>query len=302
MVEGPCDELKAERQAHFKMSDGFSIFCRRWDAHTETRSVILGLHGIGGHSGNFALMGGQLSARVPAATVYAIDRRGFGNSVEEGFQRGGISNFDRYLRDIDESVERIREEQTGKNFYLFGKSLGCVHALRFAAGHPGFLRGLILAAPPVMTKAKIPRRLLLRAALLLAFSPGTLIDTVKYQPEGARDSEEVKAVSEDPLSSHGRFSVRYLVGVSRFMRTTLENAGRVQAPTLILQGGVENVVSPEGAPRLLTTLAASDKSLRTFPDANHGFYDSLPPRTRSEYDDAQRKPVYDTIVEWLKAH
>jgi acylglycerol lipase len=116
----------------FKASDGFQLFYRHWSLGGETRRIVLGLHGIGGHSGNFTHMGHQLPAAIPGTELYADDRRGFGNSVEDGVQRGGVSSFKRYLLDIDEVAESVRKENPGKGFYLFGKSLGCTHALRFA--------------------------------------------------------------------------------------------------------------------------------------------------------------------------
>src|SRR5579864_5342334 len=160
-AQSPVEKI-VESQDRFKVSDGFQLFYRKWSLGGETQRVVLGLHGIGGNSGNFAHMGERLPADVPGTELYAVDRRGFGNSVEDGFQRGGVSSFKRYLRDTDEVAEFIRKENPGKKFYLFGKSLGCTHALRFASSHPDSVDGLILAAPPAVTKLKIPRSLLLR--------------------------------------------------------------------------------------------------------------------------------------------
>jgi esterase/lipase len=116
-----------------------------------------------------------------------------------------------------------------------------------------------------------------------------MIDTVRYLSEQERQRDDIVVALENPLSSRGKFSVRYLVRVSPFIRTTLTNARFVRAPTLILQGDLDGVVAPEGAKRLLETISTSDKSLKTFSGATHGFYDSLPPRQNSKYDDATRK-------------
>jgi acylglycerol lipase len=294
-----------ESQGKFKVSDGFQLFYRRWSLGGETERVVLGLHGAGWYSGQFRQMGAQLPVDVPGTELYAVDRRGFGDSVEDGFQRGDVSSFKRYLLDIDEVAESFRKKYPDKKFYLFGHSLGCTHALRFTLNHPDLVDGLILAAPPALLnfkEVKHFRRLLLRVMFLRVFSPRTMIDGTKYMSEATKQSEVTTSMQEDPLSAQNKLSVRYGFGFSRFMGTTVKNSRGVRAPTLILQGDADRGVRPEGATRLLEALSSSDKSLKTFPGADHHFYDSLLPRANSKYDDATRRQVYDSIADWLKTH
>jgi alpha-beta hydrolase superfamily lysophospholipase len=282
------------------MSDGFELFFRRWKTNKEAERTVLCLHGIGAHSGFFRNIGPELAAQ--GADVYAIDRRGFGNSVEEGFERGGVSNFPRYLQDVTESADQIRGVNPGKKFFVFGKSLGCVHALRYAANKPNSLDGLILAAPPILTKTKLPKRALLKMIFLILFAQGTMIDGTKYLTEKMRQSDELKVSMEDPLCTQ-KFSVRYLNGALRsFLRTALKNAALVQTPTLIIQGDADNIVVPEGARKLLEGLATKNKDFKTFPDADHNFYDVLDSRTISNYDSAKRAQVVDTVNKWIWSH
>lgn len=282
------------------MSDGFELAYRRWAHDDQPDRVILALHGIGGHSGNFSAMGDRILTALPDAEIIAIDRRGFGNSVEKGHQRGDVSNFQRYLQDIEETCQQIRDAHQGRKFFIFGKSLGCIHALHYAASHQQSSCGLVLAAPPIRAKVGVPPALVVRVMFYLAFAPSTIIDAGKYQPKEFRESEERKALAEDPLMTLN-YSARYLYGVSGFSRTGLKNGKLVHEPVLILQGDADSTVDPVGAQQLLDALPTKDKTLRTFAGANHGFYDSLPPRTSSQYDDAMRKPVFDSIADWLKA-
>ena len=282
------------------MSDGFELTFRRWARGNGIVVVILGLHGIGGHLGNFAAMGEAIPAALPGAEIIATDRRGFGNSVEKGHQRGDVSNFKRYLRDDEETCQQIRSAYPGKKFYVFGKSLGCIHALRYAARNPESIDGLILAAPPIKPKVGVPPALIIRVMFDLIFSPSTIIDAGKYQPKEFRQSEERQRIAEDSLTTLN-YSARYLYGASGFIKSGLKHATLVKAPTLILQGDADSTVDPVGAQQLLDALASKDKTLRTFTGADHGFYDSIPPRPNSKYDDSTRKQVYDSITGWLKA-
>ena len=58
-------------------------------------------------------------AKEQGTDVCAIDRRGFGNSVEKGFERGNVSNFKRYLQDIDETCNLLRNSNPGKKFFIY---------------------------------------------------------------------------------------------------------------------------------------------------------------------------------------
>ncbi len=211
-----------------------------------------------------------------------------------------MSSFKRFLQDIDEVGESLRKSHPDKKLYLFGHSLGCLQSLRFAASHPESVDGLILAGPGVIpTKGlKPPLGLILRVLFLRILSPGTIIDSAKYRSEAWRRSQEAASVREDPLSAHSRYSVRYLFGLSRLFRRTLMVAREVRAPTLILQGDADGLAEPEGAARLLEELSALDKTLKTFPGADHHLYDSLFPRVNSKYDDATRGlRLYSRLVE-----
>jgi alpha-beta hydrolase superfamily lysophospholipase len=289
-----------EVQARLKMSDGFELFYRQWKPRGEADKVVVCLHGVGGHSGLFKNIGPGLA--IDRANVYAIDRRGFGNSVEQGYERGGISSFDKYLRDTDESVDLIRRSNPGKKLFVFGKSEGCIHALRYGAKRTDSLDGLILAAPPITTDAaKLPVKLLLRMIFLMLFSQKTMVNSTDYMSEKIKESDEFKMALEDPLATQ-KFSVRFLKGVLSFRKTAIKNAPLVQKPTLVVQGDVDNIVEPTGARKLMEALGAKDKSLKTFPDADHNFYDAMNSRTSSTHDPSKRVQVINSISEWMRNH
>ena len=296
-------EMIVESRGSFKMSDGFQLSYQRWSLSGATERIILGLPGGGWYSGQFREMGARLPGDVPGTVLYAIDYRGFGNSVEEGFQKGDMSSLERGFKDINEVAESVRRDNMGKKFYLFGHSAGSLVALRFAASHPDSVDGLVLAAPGIMLKGgRPPRSLVLRMLFLRLFSPGTMIDLLKYRSEEQKQSDETTSVQEDPLSAHSSYSVRFLFGGFRLIRGSLRNARQVRAPTLIIHGEADGLAAPEGAAKLMATLSSSDKTLKMFPGADHHFYDTLPPRLHSKYDEATKRQVYDAITSWLKAH
>ena len=287
------------------MSDGFQLSYQRWSLGGLTERIVLGLPGGGWYSGQFRGMGARLPVDVPGTELYAVDARGFGNSVEEGFQRGDVSSFKRLFRDTDELAESLQGAHPGEKFYLFGHSFGCLPAASFAANHPDSVDGLILAGAGTIPKGAKPmlsRSMLLRMMLLRLFSPGTIVDSLKYRSEEQKQSDETTSVQEDPLSAHSKYSVRVMFGFYRAFRGGLPNARRIRTPTLILMGDADGLVAPESAAKLLEALLSRDKTLKMFPGADHHFYDTLPPRLHSKYDESTKRQVYEAIAGWLRTH
>ena len=179
----------------FSATDGFNLTYRCWRATKTVKRVIVCIHGIGDYSGWFRNIGPALAA--DRNQVYALDLRGFGNSQEEGYPRGYVSNFERHLQDIDDFVVHVKKFHKGKKLYLLGHSLGGVYTIWYAANHPDMLDGLILAAPAV-TSTINNRKNQISLFFANCFSPRKTHNTYTSQNAKNRDPEEIKIMLEDP--------------------------------------------------------------------------------------------------------
>jgi alpha-beta hydrolase superfamily lysophospholipase len=121
-------------------------------------------------------------------------------------------------------------------------------------------------------------------------------------PQSLKESEEGQLWHQDPLCTQ-KFSWRWLSG-SMILREkeALQNASKIKKPTLLIQGEADDLDLPIGAKRLFENLMAKDKSLRTFPDADHWFYHAISPQATAKYDQEKREQVFSTIKDWLKTH
>lgn len=233
------------------------------------------IHGLGDYSGWFCNIAPELAA--DGNEVYALDLRGFGESVLKGQQRGCVEDFQRHLQDIDDFIMHLHSHHGGKKLFLFGHSLGGVYSIWYAANHPTSIEGLVLAAPAVACNIN-----------------STYLDE-------RRDPEEIKIMREDPLETW-TLPADYLLKVQALLLDSVfGNASKVFSPTLILQGEADVTVHPEGAKRLFVELAVADKKLELFADAGHWLYDALspaPPRNKCEV--AKREQFIGTIKDWLR--
>jgi alpha-beta hydrolase superfamily lysophospholipase len=69
----------------FQATDGFNLAYRYWKA-TTTKRVVVYIHGLGDYSGWFRNIAPELAS--DGSEVYALDLRGFGESLEVGSPRG----------------------------------------------------------------------------------------------------------------------------------------------------------------------------------------------------------------------
>jgi len=287
-----------EVQDHFKMSDGFNLFCRHWKAVGKAKKSIVCVHGNGCHSEFFRPIGENLAAN--GVEVYSLDLRGFGNSKEEGLPRGDTRDFKRHMQDLDEAVGFVRKTHQGQKVYMFGHCLGACYALWYAANHPDSLDGVILAAPAIESGLRVPRRFYIKLPFLL-FAPKTVIDMCEAWPQSLKESEEGKIWRQDPLCTT-RVSWRWLGGTKTLRDKALRNASQINKPTLIIQGEADDLAFPSGAKRLFESLAAEDKSLQTFPDADHWFYHAIFLKVTAKHDPEKREQVFSTVKDWLKTN
>jgi len=290
-----------EVQDHFKVTDGFNLFYRCWKASAEIERVVVCIHGGGDYSGRFKVIGPKLA--TDGNQVYAIDLRGFGNSLEEGLPRGDTRDFKRHLQDIDDTIAHIRIKHPSKKIYVFGFSLGGCYTIWYAAHHPDSLDGLVLAAPAVIVRTMSTRKASILLFLANLFAPRRMYDPYKSSFVEGRDSEDIKIALQDPWEAK-KLSYGYLANIKKtLVDKALENALHIRKPTLILQGEADVAALPHGAERLYESLRTKDKSIQTFPDATHWFYDIFSPAMpRAKYDPAKREHLYSIVKDWLRTH
>jgi pimeloyl-ACP methyl ester carboxylesterase len=224
------------------------------------------VHGLGGSATNWTDLAGQLSGYVPGI---ALDLPGFGRSEPP-------RDFDYSIPNHADAVARfIRGLDVGP-VHLFGNSMGGAISMYVAADHPDLVRTLTLVSPAVpdlrprtsrmsdprlalaflpLVGASFRRRLAaepmetrVMRLLDLCFADSSKIPESRRREAGEEFEERARQVWANPALARSTIGLfrSWLVPRSKSMWTL---APRIQAPTLVVWGTEDKLVTVRKAPR-----------------------------------------------------
>ena len=266
------------------MADGAKLPLRAWLPEGEPRAVVVGLHGLGDHSGNaFETPAPLLTARGIA--LYAYDQRGFGAAPHRGYWAGAPT----LVSDAVAAARLVRARHPGVPLYMMGESMGVAVLLAAAASpRPPPADGYVLLAPAVRGRASMG-----------AFA-GKVLDTLSWvipavafygsSPGFAPTDNEaaMERWSRDPLTLK-QFRVDMLRGLVDLMDEATAAAPRFRAPALILYGAKDRLVSGAPVRRMVRALPEdAPHRIAYYPQGHHLLLRDL-----------NRAVVAEDIASWL---
>ncbi|MCL2728925.1 MAG: alpha/beta hydrolase [Actinomycetia bacterium] len=273
-------ELAAGESARTVDLPGLGLVVRSGPGDPDAEPALC-VHGLGGSSQNWSALMARLAGTVAAE---ALDLPGFGYSPPPDDGNYSIAGHAR-------AVVRLLDAERRGPVHLFGNSLGGAVAVKVAAARPDLVRTLTLVSPampevpPQFTAwptalASVPGlpQLYMRAtrgwsieqrtAALLALCYGD--PSVVDGPTRAAAMAEYQRRLDLPYfwdvmirSTRGIVNAYTLSGQHALWR----QAERVLAPTLLVFGGRDRLVSARTARRAARTFR--DARLLTIPDSGH---------------------------------
>lgn len=224
------------------------------------------VHGLGGSATNWTDLADQLSGSVSGL---AVDLPGFGRSVPP-------RDFDYSIPAHAEAVARfIRGLDVGP-VHLFGNSMGGAISMNVAADHPDIIRTLTLVSPavpdlrPLTSRMSDPRLAVAYMPLIgasvrrriasepydtrverlmkLCFAEYDRVPLTRREEAAAELAERERLVWANPALARSTFGLfrSWLVPHTRSMWTL---APRIEAPTLVVWGAADRLVTVRKAPR-----------------------------------------------------
>ena len=260
------------------------LFWQGWLPAGDPTGVLLISHGLGEHSGRY---GNVIDAVLPDGwAVYAHDHRGHGLS---GGRRAHLERYAYWLADLDAFRHLVAARHPGLPMVLLGHSMGGQIALSYALEHPDGLRGLVLSAPALASKAvPAPAVAVLRQVARVAptLRPAG-IDANKI----SKDPRVVAEYQADPLVHHGNPTLGLSAALFAAMDELPGRVGELRLPLLLMHGTVDELTEPDGS-RMLEARSGS-------PDQTVHWYEGL---WHEIFNEPERERPLADLRAWLAAH
>jgi len=274
-------EVLGGTEGHFTGAGGVRLFRRAWRPAGPARGVVVNLHGLGDHSALYPALVDHLTAR--GFVVHAPDLRGNGRSPG---QRGYLARWSVLREDLRSLVTLVTREEPGLPVFLLGNSLGGLVVLDYALHYPAGIRGVVAAAPP-LGRLGVPALLLALGRIMSRLWPRFSLQTGMDLTGLARDPAVRETVLADPLF-HRRGTARLSTEVVNTIAAVQAAAPRFPLPVLILHGGSDRLVPPDGSRAFIARVGHPDHELREYTGGYHVLF-----------ADIDREQVLSDLERWI---
>jgi alpha-beta hydrolase superfamily lysophospholipase len=208
--------------------------------------------------------------------------------------RGDLDDFQLFLADQRHHLEHLQSRFPSTPVFLLGHSAGAALALELAAKPSQPLAGVVLVNPAykLLTAEGMTPSFgdYLVFAGNMVFRPSALTVDMNSRPSAVAhpaDRAEAEAMQADPLVVR-YFSMRFMNAQKQVMDRCATNAALVDAPMLLVQGGKDALVDPQGTDELLAAAKNKDATKLLAPDAGHG--------------SSAVETMVEPILRWFHAH
>jgi acylglycerol lipase len=258
----PTDGWSHARDEWFVGAGGARLFCRHARPGGAPRAALIALHGLGDHSGLYPMLP---EAFLPLGIeIFAPDLRGNGQSPG---QRAYLDRWSELREDLRRLVIRVRAERPAIPLFLLGNSLGGLVVLDYALHHPEGVRGVIAVSTP-LGDLGVPRPLMALGRVLSRWWPRFSLNTGMDLSGLARDPEVAERVRRDPLF-HRKGTARLSTEITATIERVQAGAPAFPVPMLVLHGGADRMVPPEGSRRFVDAAGQPDRRLIEYPEGYH---------------------------------
>ncbi len=248
---------------------------------TRTRVVEAGdgapLVLIHGFLGTHRVFDDVFSTLARTFHVLAIDLPGFGDS-----EKPPPSRFNYNIETFSEVVADVISALNVGPSHVLGHGLGGAVALNLAALHAEFVDRLVLVAPQILPHNPSSRTRLFLMPLLGAFFFKQVFgrsmfrgyfNADVYGPGHAVPLERIDSFFASFNSPAARESAYAVLRASLDTRTSVARLGRVRAPTLVVWGRADCLLSPQDAPKLVRQMSCAHME---FIDSGHSPQEERP--------------------------
>lgn len=264
----------------FRAYDGVEIFYTK-NIVQNAKAVILIIHGLCEHSGRYNYFTKKLNEFHYG--VYRFDNRGHGRS---GGERGYLDSFGDFLRDTNQMVDMIREENKDLPIFMFGHSMGGLIAAAYGIKHKNKLNGQILSGAAVL---ELPGFKSIKGNNYFKSNPRQKLPN-KFSYLICRDKKVIKDYNEDLLILR---EVCFKLLEEAFINGIAwvkENVKDYKYPCLIMHGKKDKVVSSEASAWLYNNISSKDKTLNIYENCFHEIFN----------EKEEKQQIIEDVHKWIE--
>ena len=262
------------------------IYYQCWLPEGNLKAVLLLVHGLAEHCGRYMNL---VNRFVPLGYgVYTFDLPGHGKSYGK---RVFINRFEDYIQTLAVFRDKVQTLHDEAPLFLVGHSMGSLVSTVFLAKHQeGFAGAVLSGSGAVKVPDNISSATIFAGKIFSVLMPK--IGLIGLDVNGvSRDPSVVKAYVEDPLVHTGKTTARLAAEILRAMQGIPKMAAQITLPILMIQGGADRLVDPEGAKMLFETVQSPDKTIKIY----EGLYHEI-------FNEPERDQVLADVEGWLESH
>lgn len=280
------------------MRDGTLVRIARFEPETDltgtpVSGVVQFVHGFGEHIGMYTDVARFFTSHGYALVVH--DQRGHGSMPDKTPAKrakalGVVPSYACFLSDITAIRRQIAAWYPGLPVALAGLSMGGNIVANYAERLPDAPYACVLIESPWLRLATpMPGIVTAFARIVGRLHPSLAISSRLDLDAVTRDPAQLAAMKADPLY-HDRISLKLYAQVLDAGAYAIEHAADITAPTLLLCGTGDRIVSVE-AIHELAAHAGPNLTLHEFPGAYHCLH-----------ADSNRQEVLDSMLAFVRTH
>ncbi len=273
-----------EETGSYKGYDGTEMFLRTFHPDKTPRAVIIGVHGLGSHSGLLTFVGQFFAGR--GFVFVAPDMRAYGHYSG---RKGHVDRFDEFTSDLQILFKSTQERFPGLKMFMFGHSMGGLHVIRYAMAHPEGLTGIVIPCPSVSERLKLGKGAKAIASLLSVLNVKTYVSTGLDLTIIAKNPDVVRRNQEDPLR-FDRVTPRFATEGMGARAKAFDSAHLLKVPVLVQQTSADLILIPEANKNFYDRIASKDKTWKLYEGMYH-----------EPFEDEGGEAVLLDELSWLEA-
>ena len=281
-------------EKHYVSYDG-DHFGYRSSQAAAAHTVIIGVHGISGYSGDYDYLTKYLRSNHKGIAFYAPETRGQG--MDPNKQRiGDIRNAHIWFKDLYTFTSLVRKKHPKARIVWMGESMGSLIILHAYHHTPhGFKKpdALILASPIVDIRSKLTPWKLTAVRVAAAILPKLRV-SLETLSSGERPVVTKDDIHEEQAAKNEwyvpRYTLRLLLTLGNMAEDMKKLAAATDCPVLVLHGG-KDIFTPKDK---VDALCASFP--RKASTTHHYYKESF----HLLMYDHQRDKIFKDISNWLK--